>query len=218
MNWVVKRTTVTLSMLPAAALWLAALCSCRALLYPIIATAPEPTRKVAAEVDRLSGHRVLVLVWADQATLFDYPYIRFELAEYVAYHLKEKVKNVGLVANREVATYQQSSYDWENVPPARIGARFDADWVIHVELLEYTTHGAGTGHLLSGRSRASVTVYEVGAESGHSRLYQGEAKSRYPDQGSVGLLEASPQVVHARNLDLLGQDIARKFYDHEIPL
>jgi len=200
------------------ALLLVGLCSCQALLYPIIATAPDPTKKVAAEFGRLAGHRVAIVVWADQGTLFEYPYIRFELAEYVAYHLKQKIRPVGLVSNREIAAYQQSHYDWDSVAPARIGQQFDADLVLYVEVLEYTTRGGGAEYLLSGRGRVALAVHDVRAEPDRQRVYHGEAQVRYPESGSLGSSEAITAVVHRRTLDLLAQAVAKKFYDHEEPL
>jgi hypothetical protein len=200
------------------ALLLVGLCSCRLLLYPIMATAPDPTKKVPAEFGRLAGHRVAIVVWADQGTLFEYPYIRFELAEYVAYHLKQKIRPIGLVSNREIAAYQQSHYDWDSVAPARIGQQFDADLVLYVEVLEYTTRGGGTDYLLSGRGRVALAVHDVRAEPSQQRGYHGEAQVRYPESGSLGSTEATTATVHRRTLDLLAQAVAKKFYDHEEPL
>jgi len=200
-----------------ALLWVG-LCSCQALLYPIIATAPDPTKKVAAEFGRLAGHRVAIVVWADQGTLFEYPYIRFELAEYLAYHLKQKIRPIGLVSNRDIAAYQQSHYDWDSVAPARIGQQFDADLVLYVEVLEYTTRGGGTDYLLSGRGRVALAVHDVRAEMSQQRAYHGEAQVRYPESGSLGSTEATTATVHRRTLDVLAQAIAKKFYDHEEPL
>lgn len=206
------------SLICSATLGLLALSSCRALLYPILATAPKPTRKVLAEFSKLPGHRVLILVWADQATLFDYPNIRYELAEYVAYHLKDKLKNLTIVPNREVARYQQTNYHWDSQPPALIGRKFDAELVLHIELLQYTTRAAGTPHLLCGQGRAAITIYDCQAEPPRQRLYHGQAEARYPPSGSLGLLQADDASVHARTLDLLGAAIAAKFYDHEVEL
>jgi hypothetical protein len=203
---------------PGLALVLMGLCSCNALLYPIIATSPDPTKKVAAEFGRLAGHRVAIVVWADQGTLFEYPYIRFELAEYIAYYLKQKVRPLGLVSNREVAAYQQSHYDWDSMAPARIGQQFDADLVLYVEVLEYTTRGGGTEYLLSGRGRVALAVHDVRAEPDRQRLYHGEAQVRYPESGSLGLSEATTAIVHRRTLDLLAQAVAKKFYGYEEPL
>jgi hypothetical protein len=197
---------------------LLSLCSCKALVYAIAATAPEPTEKVKADYTGLEGRRVLILVWADQATLFEHPHIRFELAEYVAYQLKDRIDNIGMVSNRSVADYQQSNYDWASLRPQRVGEEFKADVVIHVELLEYTTRGSGTRHLLSGRGRAAVGVYEVADEVDEKRAYRTEVHAKFPEKGTLGVFESSREVVHAGTLDLLAKAIAQKFYDHEMPL
>ena len=190
------------------------LCSCMQML---IMTAPDPVEEVTAEFDKLPGRRVLVLVWAEAATVFEYPHIQFELARYVNYHLKTNVDPIALITAREVAAYQRDTPGWESLPLDQVGSHFDVDYVIYLELPEYTIRGPGTQYLLAGRGRVAMSVYDVHGPGGRRHVYRGEAQGRFPESGNLGEFDTDAVVIHNGTLNTLGLAAARKFFDHEIP-
>ena len=60
----------------------AAVAGCNWLIPGVLMT--EHKRTNPAEFDKLAGKRVVVLVWAEPETLFDYPHVRLELSSYIA--------------------------------------------------------------------------------------------------------------------------------------
>ena len=76
-----------------AALSLGAAAGCQAIAYPFIVFGEEPTVKVPAEYGKLAGKKVAIVVWADNETLMDYPFVRFEVASWVAQTLKAHAQN-----------------------------------------------------------------------------------------------------------------------------
>jgi len=191
------------------------LLGCNLLAYPLYLAAPEPTKKVPAEFNKLQGKRVAIVVWAKPETLFQFPHVRLEVAAQVAWQLQQKVKNVQVVQPQLIADYQDRHPEWEGLPPAEIGKRFGADYVIFVELLEYTTRDPRSPTLYRGRARAGIVVYDVADPARKWPL--NPVTAEYPG-GPVGVAAADDMAVHRGLLDLLGRKIAQKFYDHEIVL
>jgi len=192
---------------------LAAVCGCNLLAYPLYLTAPEPVRKVPAEFDKLPGKTVAVVVWAEPATLFQFPHIRLEVAAQVAYQLGRHIKDTHVVEPQQVADYQDRHPNWASLPPAELGKKFGADYVIFIELLKYTTRDPKSPALFRGRATASVAVYDANEPSRRWTLTQ--AVAQYPAR-QTGLISGDDMSVHRRLLEQLGIQIARKFYDHEV--
>src|SRR5262245_14863357 len=115
--------------------------------YPWLVWGKEPTKPVPAEYANLAGKKVCFLVWADADTMFEFQHVQYELSEFVAAAMKGNVKGITFVPNRSVVDYQRNDGDWDRKPPAKIGARFDADRVLMIELTQYTTREPDSPHL-----------------------------------------------------------------------
>ncbi len=193
---------------------------CNIISVPFVLFSPDPTKKVAAEFAQIKGKRVCILVWAEQATLYEYPRVQLESADHIRYFLKEKFgKDVDIVSPTEVDRYMQSHPDWATEHPARLGRHFKADLVMMVELMEFSTREPGSPGLFRGRVRARVTMYELTKGEDQPRgIALKPAEVAYPPDKPVGVLRADDRTIRAETYKEFGRIVAEKFYDHEVKL
>lgn len=196
------------------------LTSCN-LLTPLAVMGVQKKR-VPPEFDKLAGSRVAVEVWTDPSTLFDYPYARLELATYVGdklhAELAQRSQAVDVVDPREVEDFLQKNPD-ARVNPAEVGKRFQANYVIYVEVAGFQIRDPGEPQFLRGRINASVSVHNVSAGERESRRYElTPVEAVYPDEQPV-LINAtnSPQIREA-TYRKFAEMVARKFYEYTVEL
>lgn len=176
--------------------------------------APQGETKVTAEYGGLAkGEHLLVLVYADEATLFEYPFARYEVAEFVAEELREKL-SVEILDNQQVARFQEQTLDWEAMPLSQIGARFGADVVLYLELLEFTTREHGSQNLYRGRIRAAGTMVRLNSADVPMRVWQNEVLAIYPEAAPVSSLSTTDQNIRGMALRRFAKSLGQRFYDH----
>jgi hypothetical protein len=188
-------------------------CGCNLLIPFGVLT--NPKEEVAPEFDKLPGTRTLVVVWADAATLFDYPHVRFELASYVRDKLAAEVADVDLVNPVRVADYQERTLD-ASADPVAMGREFDADMVVYLELLKFQIRDPQAPDYLRAEIEASVTVYDLLADPDEPGTYRLEpVEVRYPEQGGVLFSASHSGQVRQGAYVLFAETVARKFYTYQ---
>ncbi len=198
---------------------------CLAALLPIhsacqnayfLAMLNEPKKKIAPEFDKLGGKPVAIVVWADQATLDEDYAARYRTADAVRYHLTQKIKDAKLVDIREITRFQESSgNDWEGMTNAELGKEFKADFVLRVDLLEYTVRARDSREVRKGRVRATVSVYDVTKPGADHPVYGKEISAVYPPDGKTDVMNASDSSILNGALAIFGEKVAQKFVEHE---
>jgi len=192
---------------------------CNLISLPVVLFAPDPTKKVPAEFAHLKGKRVLILVWAEQATLYEYPHVQLETATHIRYYLKEKFKDIDIVSPTDVDRYMKGHPEWATEHPARLGRHFKADLVMMIELMEFGTREPGSPGLFRGRARARVTVYDLtSGEEQPKGIALKPAEAFYPADRPIGVLRADDRTIRAETYKEFGRVVAEKFYDHEVKL
>jgi hypothetical protein len=192
---------------------------CNIISVPFVLFAPDPTKKIPAEFAKIEGKRVLILVWAEQATLYEYPHVQLESATHIRYFLREKFKDLDVVSPTEVERYMQGHPDWSTEHPARLGRQFKADFVMMVELMEFSTREPGSPGLFRGRVRARVTVYDLSfGEEQPNGISLKPAEAVYPPDKPIGVLRADDRTIRAETYKEFGRNVAQKFYEHEVKL
>ena len=196
------------------------LASCN-LLTPFVVLAGH-SKKVAAEFDKLAGKRVAVLVWTEPATLFDYPHVRFELATYIGDKLFAEMgqRNLGtqVVDPRDVEDYLQKNLDAQ-IDPYAVGRKFNADYVVYLELLEFQIRDAQAPQFLRGRIQASVSVHDIHAERESQRRYElTPVQCVHPEEAPVLMSATNSPVIREATYRKFAEQVARKFYEHTIEL
>jgi hypothetical protein len=184
------------------------------LLTPLVLFAPDPKKKVPAEFDWLSGKRVLVLVWAPQETLIEYPWARLEVAQYVGDGIAAHVKDMKTVPPKEVEDYLQRIYEIE-YDPAAMGKKFEAEAVVYLELLEYEMRNPDAPQLRRGTIRSSVMVYDMTSPKEPEKFELQEITVRVPEGNDVGVMNKTGLQIRKMTYEKFADCVAKKFYEHE---
>ena len=191
------------------------------LLTPLVVLG-EHTKKVSPEFDKLAGKRVAVLVWTEPATLFDYPHVRFELATYIGdkLHAEMGQRKLGteVVDPRDVEDYLQKNIDAQ-IDPYAVGRKFNTDYVIYLELLEFQIRDAQMPQFLRGRIQASVSVHDIRAERESQRRYElTPVQCVHPEDAPVQMSATNSPQIREATYRKFAEQVARKFYEHTIEL
>ncbi|HUU84452.1 MAG TPA: hypothetical protein VM243_13205 [Phycisphaerae bacterium] len=182
-------------------------------LIPLVFLHPG-TKKVPPEFAKLEGRTVAVMVWAEPETLYDYPYVRLELASYVGDKLRAHVKDVQLTDNRKVEDFIQDSPQ-AALDPQRVGGELGADMVVYIELLEFQMRDPDAPALLQGHIRAAVSVYDLTADIDEAEQYElAGVDAKHPDQPVLFSLVAANRL-RSETYDKFADLVSRKFYTHD---
>ncbi len=191
------------------------------LLMPLAIMGVEK-KKVPAEFDKLAERRAAVLVWTDPATLFDYPHARMELATYVGDKLQAELNQRSLAAQivdpRDVEDFLQKDLD-ARIDPHAVGRRFDADYVIYVEVVGFQIRDPSQPQFLRGRISASVSVHDVRSESDSLRRFElTPVECVYPEDQPVLMTATNSSLIREATYRKFAEEVARKFYDYTVEL
>jgi hypothetical protein len=178
----------------------------------------EHKRSVPAEFDKLAGKRVLVLVWAESATLFDYPHVRYELASYVGDKIRASVKDCDVVDPRKVEDALQRTLEVA-ADPREIGRQFEADMVLYMELTLFQIRDQDAPDLLKGKVSAALTVYDLNADADETGEYVLDpVDTTYPDSQPIMMSAQNHMIVRREVYARFSETVARKFHEHKVDL
>ncbi len=182
----------------------------------------EHKKKIAPEFDKLANQRVAILVWTDAATLFDYPFARFELATYVADKLAAEMAQRRLstvvVDPRDVDDYLQRDLD-ARIDPRAVGQEFDADYVVYVEVLKFQVRSPEEPQFLRAWISASVSVHDLRADPDQPQRYElTPVDCAYPEGQPVLFTATNSPLVREALYRKFAEQVARKFYEHTVDL
>jgi len=178
----------------------------------------EHKKSLPAEFDKLTGKRMAVLVWADPATLFDYPHVRLELASYSADKIRVGVEKCDVVDPYHVEDFLDRNPE-ATVDPRKVGEQFEADLVVYVELLEFQIRDAVAPDLCRGRIRATVAVHDLRAEADEINRYTlAPVEVIYPENHPVLMSSRNAQIVRRNAYEQFSEKLARKFFEHQVEL
>lgn len=178
------------------------------------------------------GKRVIVLCTSPDKAKAEYSGIDIDLSTEITRRLKhEKIK---IVDEHAVATWmddQGGQIDDESI--ARAIRKFKADYVILIELEEFSYHEENSRELFRGRSRgtAHVIVLKPTKKSTQDaekeakekkksdgpipkRIYSRDFSSTYPVHQPVQSDSVSELAFRKQYVDRMADELARLFYDH----
>jgi hypothetical protein len=174
----------------------------------------EKTRDVKAEYPYLAGKHVVTLVRADAETLFEYPQVQWEIGDHLRVTLEANVRGVKVVPPKEVVDFQRASSAWEQMDPAEIAKRFDADRLLEITLTQYTTREPDTPHLYRGHIAALVSVYN--AEYAHrDPAFAKEVQTVFPPSSATAW-SAGDRAIRRATLEAFAVDVSNLFYDRKV--
>jgi hypothetical protein len=181
----------------------------------------EHKKRITPEFDKLAKSRVAVLVWTDQATLFDYPHARFELATYTSDKLYAEMAQRDLgtetVDPRDVEDFLQRNIEAQ-VDPQAVGRHFEADHVLWIEVYRFQIRDPEQPQFLHGRIDASVVVYDMRSNREFPERYElAPVECVYPDS-AILMNATNSRLVRESVYRKFAEQVARKFYEHTVDL
>ena len=194
------------------------------LLLPILAAsggcklvalfANPPMKDVVAEYPYLTDKRICIVVRADQEMEFEFPNLRWEVADHVRVALEANIEGVTVVEPRRVVDFQNSNPDWELMDPAVVGKRFRADRVLEIDLTQYTTREPESPHLYRGYITAALSIYNTEYPDSEP-AYQAEVRTVYPPE-SAGDWGTTDRDVRAATMEAFAEQTTERFYDRRV--
>lgn len=180
---------------------------------------PEAAKKVKPDYGKIGHRKLAVLVWADQATIDEFPHVRRQFCGAVTYHLKKHLEKATFVSPRAVERLQETSgMDWQSMEANEICRELGCELLLRVELFEFTTRASKTTELRKARIGAALNLFECGEPEGIEPVYSGEVKITFPPgslHGARSLNETD--FLHAA-VEYFAETAAKKFYAHEVKL
>jgi hypothetical protein len=176
-------------------------------------------KKVKAEFAGLPGKNVVIVVYCDRRVQYEYPNVCLSLSSAAASQLAGNVKDVSVVDPRRVVKYQDGNIYWDEMDKTQLGKAFGADFVLFLSLVEYSTREPGSLNLYRGRIHAQASLYQTSLPEREARVWRGQAiRVVYPEDDPTGLLRESDRFVRDKTEAIFADRLAKKFYDHKVPI
>jgi hypothetical protein len=160
--------------------------------------------------------KVLVLCYAPTELKWDNEAVDFELAKHVAYRLN--MNKIKVVDPDRVNAWLDKNHDWDK--PSEVGAAFDVEYVIYIDIKEYSLYEQHSANLYRGRADAIVSVVKMEKNDGQI-IYSKDIASRFPTQAAVAVDSFPYNNFKKLYLSRLSDEIGQLFYEHfagdEIP-
>jgi hypothetical protein len=177
----------------------------------------EAAQTVEAEYTGLSGRRVALVIYADEAVLFEYPRAQLELSLLIGDQLRKNVKGIFVVAPEAVLKYQADNVNWDTMDKTRLAKALGADHVLQVSLVEFASRERGMVNVYRGRIVAEAAVYQATLSERQSRVWRcPDLRVSYPEQGPAGEIGTDDVKVRYATEALFADRLAKKFYRHQV--
>jgi hypothetical protein len=177
---------------------------------------PQRVKEEVEAEHLLQADRLAIVIYAGNDVLFTYPTVPIEISSELVYeitrHMKDRIGS--FVHPAEVVRWQESTLEWPTLSLVEVGRRFGADTVLYVELVRYTLVEEKSANLFRGRVKSRVHVLKAEAE--RNPVYETTVEVTFPEDQPIGVLGTSERRMRQGTNKIFAQELARKFYDHEI--
>lgn len=191
---------------------------CNLLELPAYVLFGQSSKSVKAQYKGLKGTKTAIIIATGLAADFEYPNARMNVALASAQAIGEHVKKVEFVDATEIDTFQEENIDWAAIPFSSIGSKFDVQRILYLDIYQFTLYEENSINLLRGRISAAVRVYEMDSPNPDQPAYRDEIIVLYPEGYPMALSDAAMQNVHFNTITIFADQLAKKFYNHKIPI
>ena len=206
------------------ALWLVLLLAlplggCNILAYFLyLISPPEPMKTVEAGFDGLPKRSVVVVIYAGDKVLHDYPRSSLDLALAIGDELKneEKIKDVTVIPPERVDAYQNKNMYWGEEDKTQLGRRFGADFVLLISVIEYSMHQRGSINVSRGRIVAEASLYETARPEHSARVWRTPDVRAVLDNAPSGRPFEDTQLAY-NTRRIFAEKLVKNFYEHKVP-
>lgn len=164
---------------------------------------------VDAEYDGLRGKRVVVICRPPASLEYRYAGADREIAVAVGKLLAKNVKEIDVVKSGEVESWEDEQ-EWDNL--TEMAETLKAQMVVRIDLEDFSLLKGAT--LYQGKADATVKVFDM--EDGGTEAWQkplGEVL--FPVNSAVPAQEKPLLQFRRQFIDMLAEQIARNFYEHD---
>ncbi|MDX1683179.1 MAG: hypothetical protein R3336_08665, partial [Phycisphaeraceae bacterium] len=174
------------------------------------------TVDVDARYKGLPGHKVAVLVSARDELLLDHPDVSRNTGRVLAQRLAAPVPDFKIVEPDTVLKFQAGNPYWTVMPHHQILERLEAERLVIIDLVEYTTHASGDRHVFKGLVAGRVNVAEKGSSNASHYAFSTAISSTFPENNTVGVLNADDRTIELGMLKVFSRDVTRLFAEYQI--
>lgn len=173
-------------------------------------------KSVAAEFTGLKNHSVAVVIYADEGTQYQYPYVQLNLGALIANELVNKVKGVTTTDPLNVISYQRQNVRWDEMDRTAIGKALGAQYVLCVTLVEFATVEKGYLDLIRGRITAEASLYKVDLPERKACLWrEKDIRVVFPDRPTARIGN-NEEIFRLAAMRRFVRILVRNFYAHKV--
>ena len=189
--------------------------------FAYVLAPPAPTRTVKAVYPGLTKKTVAIAVYVDLETLLDYQTVQLDISDAVAAQLRRHVKRTNVVNPLQVIRYQDENPRWYATPPEKLCRALNADCLLLISLMEFSTRAPGAIHLARGRITGEASLYladRAGTESSDQPAWQSELiRVLYPRESTLGIPARDDRDIRLQTAKIFADMVVKNFYDHKVP-
>ncbi len=151
----------------------------------VVCYAPDDLRKFHDNIDQMLAWRVATLL----------------------HH-----NHVDVVEPDAIQAWMVNHPDWDSA--VEVGAEFDVNYVVYVDMTEFSLYEQDSGSLFRGRCEAIVSVYEMKTNGDGRRIFTKDISSVFPTQVPRSAGDVSYETFRNEYFFRLAEEIGRLFYPY----
>lgn len=152
---------------------------------------------------------VAVVCYAPKHVKWDFANIDYDLAKKVAYRMF--LKKIVVINPDRVRDWMDRNPEWDS--PDEIGAAFNATYVVHIEINDFSLYEKNSSELFRGRSDVQVSVWQMDGEYGE-QIFTREVESLFPRAMPRSTYDTKYTTFKREYMELLSDDIGKLFYEY----
>lgn len=120
--------------------------------------------------------------------------------------------HIDTVSPDAIQAWMANNPDWDNA--VDVGSDFDVNYVVYVDISEFSLYEFPTTSLFRGRCEAIVSVYEMETDGDGKRIFTKDLSSVFPTQVPRSASEVSYETFRNEYFFRLADEIGRLFYPY----
>jgi hypothetical protein len=134
------------------------------------------------------------------------------LAQILEQRCKDNNENVKIVSVTKILNYMDNHPGWIAESKRELGKRFDADFVVFLDLGEMTMYEPGSHNTLyRGNVEIQLFVYDLNQPEGEEETHQDVFKCIYPISGPTDAGDTSAVYFHMKFMDNIAKGLVQYF-------
>ena len=155
--------------------------------------------------------RVAVVCYASDDLKYECENIDHIINHQVTYQLSN-IGKIEVVPDDEIRAWMIQNPDWDTA--SEVGAAFDVNYVIYIDVSEFSLYERDSNTLFRGHCEATVSVYEMETGGEGKNIFSHDLNSQYPVQVPRSATDVSYDTFRMEYFSRLSDEIGRLFYPY----